>query len=113
MPSLAEVRTWVAATPETIVPEASPGTPSPAVEIEQSVEAAQIGEPLPPRRLREPLAPPTVEQSFSLHIGTIQLSLEAPPQPPVETPHPRPMVPPPAPTQASQAVRWRRRYLRV
>lgn len=111
--SLAEVRAWVTATPEAFVPEPTPGVRTPVVEIEQAVAAPRRDVPLPAHRSREPSALAEVGQHFSLHIGTIQLSIEVPPQPPVNVTHPPPAGPQLTPAPASQASRWRRRYVRL
>ena len=113
LPSLAEVLTWVAGTPAGGDQEPPPGRHPTMAEGEEAApwrHAPILTRPAPE-------LPPAAEpsQHFSLHIGTIQLTIEAPQQPSVDpTPAPAPPVrPQPAPAPASQASRWRRHYMRL
>jgi hypothetical protein len=111
--TLAQVRTWVAATPATgEVAALAPGSiPATAVESASGREPAGMAPPAPARqRETEPLRPPA-PANVSLSIGAIELIVEAPP-----VPAPAPQPPAPIRRQAraggGAGYRLRRHYLR-
>jgi hypothetical protein len=116
LPSLAEVLTWVAATPAGGDQEPPPGARA-AMAAGTEAMPAPWHHPVPlltrPALAPTPAAEPS--QHFSLHIGTIQLTIEEPPQPAVDsTPAPvSPARPQPTPAPTSQTSRWRRHYMRM
>jgi hypothetical protein len=111
--TLAEVRTWVAATPapgEIAAPAPGP-TRATAIEATSGPEPTELAPPMPARqRETEPLRPPA-PANVSLNIGAIELVVEAPPVPAAS---PQPPAPQRRQARASGGAgfRLRRHYLR-